>query len=218
MSLDATTNERKRIKVTRFNHHLFTNPEPETGLKSQIKKTKSNVFSQHFDSSRKSAISEHQFRKSNLCKKLDEDFESQMAQIKQIIQKKSIDHSSLRLGSALSKEALLDKSPLLPHGATHIDIFQDKLTYLSEKLETPVRSLYQEKTSNISKFCVPEKFESIYEKNIADYHNLYLECMIRKKEPFLTNILKVRNSVVETVTVNNDLNVFVKYNPDVKSR
>ena len=205
-----------QIAVTKFNRHLFNSDiaKPRVGT---AQRSNNNIFSSIGNESKiSSKIDPKQFRFSRICKQLDLDFEKQIDKIKVNLKRNGEDKLKAISGGLIQKrEELLRGGPMMPHGSTYVEIFQDRIDYLSEKLKEPQRDLYEEKMGNIQKFCVPEKFDSAYQKNLEAYHNLYLSCMKRKKEPVLTLLLK-KNGQDEKM--NNDMNVYVKYNPELKSK
>lgn len=110
----------------------------------------------------------------------------------------------------------VNKKGVVPLGDTFLNMPYETMQYSKVRLDNATRLLYKDKVSNLNKHAVKSETESQYNKILEDYHDLYLKCMANKKIPILTPLAaKCRKKPVEK---EDDFNLFVKYDPEIKSR
>ena len=168
----------------------------------------------------RSSISEGEFLQTNVCKHIHDIFDKKMLEYK--IKLHSRPAHKEKIGPIRKKELLQIEaadptiSSKMDHGATHVNIFVDREKYKANKISQSALNLYKDKVSNIPKFCNTTAEVSQYQKTLDEYQVLYRECLLKKKVPNLTEYIKKNQTIAEKKT--NDFSVYVRYNPDAKSK
>lgn len=198
------------LTLTRYNEGIFKHSAPKSATVSGSTTVKNSVIL------RKSA--NHRSTKSISKGTEDRLFSDFLSNIG--LRPNTASTSKLEVARPSSRIVLRDtiaSKTRLPIGDTYPTVIQDRKKYLRQNLDSQTKAIYRTKVKNLEQHTKPTSMVTKYDTMVAEYHDLYLACLSKKKEPILTNMIREKKKA-EIVPVEDEFRLFVKYDSDIKGR